>query len=1184
MADYIGQTFGNYRLLRVLGKGSFADVYLGKHMYLKTEAAIKVLYGRLDAETVEAFLREAHILHSIEHPHIMRVYDASILDGVPYLVMDYAPGGTMRERHPRGVPVPLPTILAYVKQIATALDHAHENKLIHRDLKPENLLINHIGEVLLSDFGIALPMRNTDSMSVQALRGTLAYMAPEQIRGKPRGASDQYALGIMVYEWLCGYRPFSGEAAELLGQHLFVSPPSLRARMPEIPDQIEQIIFKALAKEHQQRFACVADFAAALEEASLGKEISQRFQRPSTTSPQDEGASTPRPASFAKQKRISNLPTRLTRLIGQEQTREAACVLLVRPEVRLLAMTGPGGIGKTSLALAVASDIQAAFPDGVCYVPLVTISDPDQMLPTLFQALGVNEGEVSTVMRLASALQGQRLLLVLDNFEQIIDAAPVVLDLLEHCPDLSLLITSRIVLHIPGEHAFPVPPLQHPDLKKAQETYAQVASVQLFCERAREHDTHFRLTSTNTREVAEICASLDGLPLAIELAAARMLTMAPRQLLKHLKRRLDLLVSTSKVLPERQQTIRKTIHWSYDLLQPADQVLLQRIAVFVGGCRMSDIEALYEQLKEDAFAVMDNVAHLLDCSLISRTAQEQGEARLSLLETIREFGLERLEASGESARVRTAHATYYQSLAPEGASTSYIPPDGEWSQLVQSEFENMMAALAYLYDSQQFKQAVIFAAALSCLAPISSRTHRYMDEATHALAVYEQHRHEIPVLHKAALLVGRGMAGYFMLASLAVLPSILEALTLLRPMISSSLLPVALDLLILTTFDLGDFAQTDRAIAESRVWAQATGMSSPLPRTIVCQALSEFYRGAFDQAYKTLQEALEVSLRRGEIWPEAASYHYIGWIAYQQKAYQAARKSSEKAVEMLRALHFAGIGLESLCVLATEMLALGETAQAQELFAEACSRSVEFGDDGEVARALCGLARIALQQGDHARAASLFEESITSLQRLTTITTRFQHILACSLEGMAALAMHKNQMIRAICLLGAADAQRNKGGYYDPIGLDATAHAQVEAEARFASGEQAFRQAHAAGQQMTPQQALAAWELIPTRQALATTPPLPDTVQTDQPVLISSFGAEKDMPQVEHLTRRELDVLRLLAEGQSNAEIAQNLMLSVVTVNSYLRTIYSKLKVSSRTRAIRCAMEQNLLADSLRIE
>src|SRR5579862_890612 len=222
------QRIGNYRLLQVLGNGSFANVYLGKHLYLKTEVAIKVLCGNINEDSIERFMIEASRLRELEHPHIVRILDIGLEDGFPYLIMEYAPFGTLRKRHPQGERVPLATVISYAQQIASSLDYADKHNLIHRDLKPENLLIGADERILLSDFGIALPMHHTESMSVQTIGGTLAYMAPEQIRGKPRPASDQYALAVMIYEWLTGNRPFSGSVAELLAQHLFVEPTPLR--------------------------------------------------------------------------------------------------------------------------------------------------------------------------------------------------------------------------------------------------------------------------------------------------------------------------------------------------------------------------------------------------------------------------------------------------------------------------------------------------------------------------------------------------------------------------------------------------------------------------------------------------------------------------------------------------------------------------------------------------------------------------------------------------------------------------------------------------------------------------------------------------------------------------------------------------------------------------------------------
>lgn len=269
MTDRRGTRLGNYTLLQLLGTGSFADVYLAEHVYLKTQAAVKVLQTRLStAEDMNHFLREAQLIAHLSHPHIVRVLDFGLDGQLPFLVMEYAPGGTLRERHPKGRPLPLSLVVSYVRQLADALQYAHDERVIHRDLKPENMLLGKREEVVLSDFGIALVAQSSRYQGTQEVAGTAAYMSPEQIQGKARPASDQYALGIVVYEWVSGDRPFHGSFTEVCTQHLFAPLPSLREKVPGMEPQVEQVIAQALAKEPKQRWASVQAFARALEQAS----------------------------------------------------------------------------------------------------------------------------------------------------------------------------------------------------------------------------------------------------------------------------------------------------------------------------------------------------------------------------------------------------------------------------------------------------------------------------------------------------------------------------------------------------------------------------------------------------------------------------------------------------------------------------------------------------------------------------------------------------------------------------------------------------------------------------------------------------------------------------------------------------------------------------------------------------
>lgn len=263
-----GQRLGNYQIIRLLGEGGFGEVYLGEHIHLGSQAAIKVLNSRLTSKEIGPFLAEARTLIRLIHPHIVRVLDFGTEDKTPFLVMDYAPNGTLRQLHPKGTSLPLGLIISYVKQIAAALQFAHNEKIIHRDVKPENMLVGARQDILLSDFGIAMIAQSSRYQSMMDIAGTITYMAPEQIQAHPRPASDQYSLGIVVYEWLCGERPFRGSFKEIAIKHSIVPPPSLHERMPSIPATVEEIVFKALAKDPKDRFGNVWEFAVALEQGN----------------------------------------------------------------------------------------------------------------------------------------------------------------------------------------------------------------------------------------------------------------------------------------------------------------------------------------------------------------------------------------------------------------------------------------------------------------------------------------------------------------------------------------------------------------------------------------------------------------------------------------------------------------------------------------------------------------------------------------------------------------------------------------------------------------------------------------------------------------------------------------------------------------------------------------------------
>ncbi|MDP9369096.1 MAG: NB-ARC domain-containing protein [Chloroflexota bacterium] len=448
-------------------------------------------------------------------------------------------------------------------------------------------------------------------------------------------------------------------------------------------------------------------------------------------------------------------PVLLTSFVGREREVKQAAVLLRRGDVRLVTLTGPGGVGKTRIALKIAKDVAAVFRDGVAFVSLAAITDPDLVAPVVAQALSIHQaGDRPLVEHLASVLRERHLLLLLDNFEQIVDAAALVTNILAACPSLTVLVTSRTTLRVSGEHVFPVSPLALPDPEEGAtaEVVGRAEAVRLFLTRAAAVRPGLALTDENASLVADICRRLDGLPLAVELAAARSNVLPPVALLARLGQRLPLLTGGPRDAPARLRTMRDAIAWSHGLLSPEEQVLFGRLAVFTGGFTMEAAQAV----AGDAVQVLDGVSSLVSASLLRQEEGLDGEPRFAMLETIREYGLERLEAQGDAEAAHRAHATWFLRLAEQAEPHIPGPHQAAWGDLLEVDLPNLRAGLEWLEEAGDTERLVRLAGSLIWFWYMRDR----LDEGRAWLGRALSMSTGVPNTARAKVLVGMAFLAY----------------------------------------------------------------------------------------------------------------------------------------------------------------------------------------------------------------------------------------------------------------------------------------------------------------------------------------------------------------------------------------------------------------------------------------
>ncbi len=861
------------------------------------------------------------------------------------------------------------------------------------------------------------------------------------------------------------------------------------------------------------------------------------------------------PAGDTSQLVTHALPVSLTSLIGREHEVKALHASLLRPDVHLLTLTGTAGVGKTRLAFEVARELVHDFADGVHVVSLAPLSDPAFVIPTIAHSLGLIESESQPVLELLKTSQrDKQRLLFLDNFEHVMGAATLLVELLEACPDLKLLVTSREVLRLRGEHQFTVPPLTLPDPKHLPdaESLAQVPAVNLFLQRAQAIRFDFQLTADNSATIAEICMRLEGLPLTIELAAAGVKLLSVSALLTRLGNRFQLLTGGVRDLPERQQTLLNTITWSYDLLTEEEQRLFRRLAVFVGGCQLAAVEAVSITLDDGTLPVLQVVSSLIDKSFLQATERGGEVPRLLMLETLREYGLEYLAMHGEEEATRRAHAEYYLRLAEEAEPNLLGTQETMWLERLEREHDNLRAALHWLLEQRKAGQSMELALRLCVALEPLWILHGYYNEGR---AFLEQ-----------ALVASQGV-------------SVLVRSKALR---TAAYLALNQD----------DLHKAATFCEESLVLSRELGDTVGITDALEIRGHLARIQNDFVAARPLIEQVVSLAREMGDNWRYASGLHDLAWVCLEQGEYSRARSMYEECLTVFRELGItSGIAAslnqlamtlfvtlddqERIGLLLEESLTLWKQisqknggiacwfylaglvahqerdfVRARPLLEESVALYKELGDRWHTALSLSTLARVETVQSNYVAAVSLYKESLALYRQIGN------NNFASVLEGLADVAVRQGQPALAAQMWGAAEALRQHIGAPLPPVYRADYERSVAA-ARTQLGEKAFVAAWAEGRTMTPEQALAAegQPMLPTQTPAA-----------------RSAAASPD-----GLTAREVEVLHLLAQGLTSAQIAEQLVISVVTVNFHVRSIYSKLGVTSRAAATRYALEHHLV-------
>jgi predicted ATPase/DNA-binding CsgD family transcriptional regulator len=808
----------------------------------------------------------------------------------------------------------------------------------------------------------------------------------------------------------------------------------------------------------------------------------------------------------------TNLPAARSSFVGRE--REMAEIERDLASTRLLTLTGAGGSGKTRLALEVARHLVAEYPDGVWLVELAPLSEGALVPKETAEALGVPERPAQPLVEtLAEVLRDRKLLLLVDNCEHLLEATAHLIDsLLDACPHLSILATSREAIGVEGEVRWLVPPLSVPENGFSSEELQDYESVRLFVERAGGRDPSFSLSSQNVGAVAEICGRLEGIPLAIELAAARVGPLSLEQISARLGRSLDFLTRGGRTVEPRQRTLKGALDWSHGLLSEPEKILFRRLSVFAGGWTLKTAETVAPGEGVAEGEILDLLFGLVDKSLVLAEEHEGVGVRYRMLEPVKQYAKEKLEESDESGTVRRQHADFFLALAERARPQLRGPEDRKWLERLEREHDNMRAALSFALESEEVELALRMTGALGTFWYM----HSHSDEGRKWLEVALARDERAPVVVRI-----RALEALYWLAHDRWDHDRAEAIAR-------------------EAMELSADAEIEDSLAAS-LWIMSAGPA--------------WVRGDYERGKELLEKSLQISREAGDRIIIAEALLQLAATAWGTGDTERGKEIYEEGVILCREAGYTFRLPDFLFSLGYQLLLDGDYEQGAELNEEAVAICREHGYKRSLNFALDNLGWATLLQGDHARATSFYVESLAVSKELGDKACASE-----SLDGLACIAGATGEPVRAARLFGAAEAMRDtlsEAVVFQHTPEEAAWREPSRARARSRLGDAAWEDELSEGRAMGLKEAI----------EYAISPEIPSATTQEQP-------STSEPPA--GLTRREVEVLGLVATGLTNAQVAERLFLSPRTVQRHLNSIYHKIGVTSRTAATRFALEHGL--------